>query len=90
MPLSRYRKCKLIDNKKISIPVWSFIYQDSDVYDYQVGVGDRFDKLAKKDFGDEKYWWILARINSISFFFDLHEGMTIKRPRNSLLFLNQV
>lgn len=91
MALSRYRKCKLLNNgTKLSIPDLTFTWLDSEVYYYQVKSHDRLDVLALEDFGSESYFWILARMNHISFFFDLKEGSKIIRPRNPSTFLNQI
>jgi hypothetical protein len=91
MALSRYRKCKLLNNgTNLSIPVIDFSYTDNDVYYYQVKSHDRLDILALEDFGNESYFWILARMNKISFFFDLKAGMKILRPKNPSVFLNQI
>ena len=90
MALSRYRNCYLIDGHKLSIPKINFEFTDDDVYLYYVGKNDRLDVLAREDFGADAYWFILARINNISFMFDIDGMTTIKRPRNPLLFLNQL
>jgi len=90
MAISRYRKCNIINNKYTSIPVYNFDYSDDDVYYYITNSGDRFDRMAQVDFGDSEYWWILAKINKMSFMFQLSGSMQIKRVRNPNVFLDQI
>ena len=90
MSLSRYRNSYLIDGYKLSIPNIKFTYANEDIYFYSTKKSDRVDKMAMEDFGSEEYWWILAKLNNISFFFDIVNIETIKRVRNPQVFLEQI
>ncbi len=39
--------------------------QDSDIF-MVPRVGDRFDTLAQKYYGDSTFWWIIAKANELS------------------------
>ena len=51
----RYYSPSFINN----IPI-----KDSDIF-IKVNVGDRFDMLAQRYYGDSNLWWIIAKANEI-------------------------
>jgi len=63
---------------------------DNDIYAI-TDAGDRFDLLAKKYYGDEAYWWIIATANNMNdgnFF--IKEGIQIRIPSNINAILNDL
>ena len=70
--LEHYTTFKRVPQEKLdSIPA----------YDYQVKVGERLDQIAFKNYGNGKFWWIIALVNNVGFeFSDISVGKTIKIP----------
>ena len=68
--MARYRSAKFkIDRngKRYYIPtiVPNIPILDSDIY-INPQVGERFDSLAQKFYGDSNLWWIIAKANNLS------------------------
>lgn len=57
------------------------IVPQSDDAQYTVMQGDRIDRLAKRFYGEELLWWVLADANNMEILpIDLHEGAVIRVP----------
>ena len=52
--------------------------KDTDLY-FVSQVGDRLDVLAKRFYGDENYWWFIARVNGLSTM-NLEPGISLRIP----------
>ena len=68
--MSRYKSAKYkIDKngKRYFLPtiVPQIPLSDSDIFIRPV-VGERFDSLAQKFYGDSSLWWIIAKANNLS------------------------
>jgi len=50
------------------------------VYDYSWRQGDKFYKLAAQNFGDFRFWWVIALLNNVASEADLKYGDTIMIP----------
>ena len=53
--------------------------------------GDYLDSLAYKYYGDESYWWIIARANNIGFGkLSIKEGTQLRIPQNISLIIQNL
>lgn len=88
MSKGRYADSKIIDGKfyeTFKIPVSSNGMNNFDFLagvktrEYVIQVGDRLDHIAARMLGDDKYWWVLALVNDMTYPF-AEPGTTIKVP----------
>ena len=68
--MPRYRNARFrqdANGKRYYIPtvVPNIPINDSDIY-INPKVGERFDSLAQKFYGDSNLWWIIAKANNLS------------------------
>ena len=57
-------------------------FSDDDVY-IVAGDGEYLDSLAYKYYGNEAYWWIIARANNLGFGrLSIEKGKQIRIPQN--------
>ena len=68
--MSRYRSARFrkdMNGKRYFLPaiVPNIPILDTDIY-INPQVGERFDSLAQKFYGDSNLWWIIAKANNLS------------------------
>lgn len=90
MGRSRYAGNQVIDNKYYAI--WRDpttrnqfgpdILDGVETVDHIIQVGERFDILASRYYGDDEYWWVIALVNRISDPFSLTVGSKLRIPRD--------
>ena len=52
--------------------------------------GDKLYKLAGKQYGNFRYWWVIAIVNKISSETDLKYGQVIKIPLDASEIINRI
>lgn len=74
MSRSRYASTGLVDGKSYSTFTLPTKYLDDgdllkgiESFEYVFKMGDRLDTLAARFFADDKYWWVIALVNNISY-----------------------
>jgi nucleoid-associated protein YgaU len=68
--INHYETKLLIKNGQIS----------ATVYDYTWRQGDKFYKLASSNYGNFRFWWVIALLNNVASEADLKYGQTIVIP----------
>lgn len=58
--------------------------------DYELRLGDRFDHLAARFLGDDRYWWVIALANDIVYPFGIAPGTVLRIPVDVRQFLDRV
>jgi len=84
MAISRYRNANIIDGKYYETPN-QISRQDLDNIPsiaIRMTGEDRLDTLAFKHLGSGEYWWIIALMNDIDWFFNIELGEIIRIPKN--------
>lgn len=85
--MERYRffgkeiKDKTTGKKRFSSVYYpDFPYKDSDIYVYSKS-SDKLDILADKYYNDQRYWWVIARVNNLGKgTFDIPPGIRLRIP----------
>ena len=93
---SRYEQCyilRVIDEGNLQYTSNRYkkkVTLRSDDIVYIIEPNDTLDKLSFEYYGDEKFWWVIADYNNISFFFDLEKmiGKEIRFPSYETLQMN--
>ena len=87
--LSGKRKSKIQSKGKIFVHQNTTIYEDVPKRDSDVYVittqGDRLDNLAYEYYGDQRYWWFIARVNHLKSL-NVEPGTRLRIPTEEMTY----
>ena len=82
MAISRYKSANIKDNYYETSQYPNIDLDNIKTFSIIITETDRLDALAFKYYGSGEYWWVIALVNNIDYFFDIVPGQQIQIPIN--------